>query len=62
MCDFCCDFTTWQVIAGQSEAAPNEETPPNGANANHAARSATQELNIQLRLIPDEEQHDESEK
>jgi hypothetical protein len=54
MCDFCTDFTTWQVIAGPPEASANEETPP--ANAS-AARSSTQELNIQLRLIPDEDEH-----
>jgi hypothetical protein len=56
MCDFCSDFTTWQLIAGP-QTAPDEETPPNGTNANQSARKGTQELNIQLRLIPDEDEH-----
>ena len=56
MCDFCSDFTTWQMIAGP-QAAPDHDTPPNGDNPDHPARSATQELNIQLRLIPDEDEH-----
>jgi hypothetical protein len=58
MCDFCSDFTTWQLIVGP-QADADEDTKP--MNPDPAARSATQELNIQLRLIPDEEAADEDE-